>query len=357
MYKYQWYAIIGLLVSSVAHGQQLPTRLTVMEWVDNSDTAIQTCIAQSADVGDDHAILGGRIYVEDDSYDAEARPDAVYLSYSDHTGTHRDQIAFYDRYSDEFHGNEWLRSLGVYPDWYIEASDLSHTIEAESVRVETVSPAEEAIWYNAGAVVDLAFVQWLAHWCVDEDNDRYCDLFTASDDRMYSATPPMRAPEQVELAKCLDSHRNTKVVVVKADYQISGAANYPEMAQWTADCPDVPQTVVPTPEKIESPNRTEYCRLFSGWLYGNDVPDYLCDAALMPEGSKLSGHQIRSQMDRARGQFPGFNCPAASAASTNTLTGDDLRFDTMPLTRPLQRSRSANGTPRLKVRGATKHLQ
>ena len=328
--------VVAVYVGGI-HGQQLPTQFTVMEWVDNSDTALQTCLAQSTDVGDDHAILGGRIYVEDDSYDRESRPEAVYLSYTDHTGTHRDQITLHDRYDDEFHGSEWLTSLGIYPDWYIDVGDLSHTIEADSVKVEVVSPAQTAIWHDEGAVVDLVYLQWLNHWCVDEDSDNYCDLFDAGEGELHLPIPPMRAAEQTELADCLDSHRNTKVVVAKADYQISGTMNFPALAQWTADCPAVSQTVVPTPEKIEPLSRVESCRLFNSWMLGQQhpVPEYLCNSRLNPEDSALSGSQIRYRMDKAIGEFPGFNCPVAGSTSTARLTANDLRFDNLPLNRTL----------------------
>ena len=294
--------------------------------------------------------LDGRIYVEDDSYDNEESPyAAVYLSYTDHTGTHRDQITLYETDEDEVDANEWFDFLDVYPDWYIEASDLSHTIEADSVRLEFVSPAQPAIWYSLEPTINL-IIQWIDHWCLDEDNNGYCDRFTAADGELHLPMPPMRATEQVEVAECLDSHRNTKVVVAKIDYQIAGAANYPELAQWTTDCPVVPETVVPIPGKIESPTTAESCRLFQYWLLGQEVvPGYLCDPAMSPEDSELSGYQIRYRMDKAIGEFPGFICPTVDPASSNTLTSKDLRFDTLPLNGLLQGRLGANN-PEVKLR-------
>ena len=334
----------GVLLPPMGYGGQLPTQYTVMEWIDNSNTSLRTCLAQSTDVGDDHAILDGRIYVEDDSYDHEASPyEAVYVNYTDHTGSHREQISLNHRNEVEAYSKKWLDFLNVYPDWYIDASDLAHTIEADSVKLEFISSAETAIYYNYETVTDLIFSQWLDHWCLDEDNDTYCDYFRTADGELHLPTPPMRAKEQVEVAQCLDSHRNTKVVVAKIDYQISGAANYPELAQWTTDCPAVPETVVPTPERIETPTTAESCRLFHGWLLQQQhVPEYLCDPTMSPEDSELSGNQIRYRMDEAIGEFPGFSCPTADPASSNTLVSKDLRFDTFPLSGLLQRRLRTN---------------
>ncbi|MCY4515600.1 MAG: hypothetical protein OXC69_10815 [Candidatus Tectomicrobia bacterium] len=326
------------ILANWAHGQQLPTKYTVMEWVDNSDTSLQTCLAQSTDVGDYHAILDGRIYVEDDSYDQENPPyEAVYFSYTDHTGSHRDQITLHHRNEGEIYPNKWFDFLDIHPDWYIDVGDLAHTIEADSVTLEFVSTAQTAIWYNVEAIVDLVFSQWLDHWCLDEDNDTHCDYFTTAEGERHLPIPSMRAAEQVDVAQCLNSHRNTKVVVAKLDFQISGAANYPAIAQWTTDCPVVPETVVPTPAKTGSLSTSESCRLFQSWILGKEVPGYLCDPAMSPEDSELSGRQIRYRMDKAIGEFPGFSCPTVDTASSNPLTSEDLRFDTLPLNEMLQR--------------------
>ena len=337
-------ALLGMalmLIANHAQGQELPTRYTLLEWINGMDVPVQTCLAETTKMGDSAAIVNGRIYVEDYAYFLEEiQYSSVHLAYTDPTGTFRDPIKIHETYADrsrvEFAPdsgmeNLWLEYLEISPDWYILATDLSRSIEADSAWLEFVSTPETATWYDEKAVIDL-LIQQIRHWCVDRDGDRQCEPFVGSDGNLYPASAPMRYKEQAELAECLDSHRGTKVVVVKSDFQISGAPNFPELAQWTGECPVLPDMFTAAPEKVVSPTASEACLLFHSWLFrGQYVPPYYCHLEESPGDGQLSGQQIRDQMDESIGTFPGFTCPAPSQDSSTPPTSENLRFDTLTL--------------------------
>ena len=302
-------------------------RTKTWTWIgDSSAPDSVTCTVEEDDqhpwyvnqIGKDWNVLPGQLLYHHHRLAQE-------LLYTDFSGTHRIQLPHVETSSlDGYEKDEaMLRVVDAFEAWLVHTSDPEREYAFDASRVSALR------------------LQWHDHWCVDEDDDGYCDQIELPDETRALFTPPMRTDEQTALASCLNSTRYAYQQVERTDYMVSGAENWPRLLKWAKDCQkdieiDAPMNPLPVPEI--SP--LDMCALFYHWYWpGTHVSAFIGDGtyAYMCELDKqfnddYTGHGVRDEADEARGEFAGFVCPEdEQSQSFRPKTLHDVRFNSSGL--------------------------
>ena len=198
----------------------------------------------------------------------------------------------------------------------------------------------EADSFVPESVVSELVRQWHAH---------YPSSVEYGDSGETTVLKPVTAQERNRLARCFNAARRPKGSVVREDFLVSGAPNWPSILAWHDSCElDAPEHPWPNPpslEAVEKPTPVEWCAVFNARLYtlrGEPIPAWqfleegrlpgMCDEDLAADiyNSDLgTGRELRRLWDDEVGEFPGFECPSSSNSTTSTV--GDMMFDTKGL--------------------------
>ena len=309
-------AAIALAVACASATADMPVRFT--EWTkDGNGETRQVCQSSPDDEWLFLVLPDGRLVVELDLGAAGAQ------RLADGTGTallrwvvggvESEQTITTEYTNRDYYGHDHHTML-------VDAASLREAAGADSATIQVDVDLSAQASYDTQAMSEL-FDQWFAHWCVDDDRDGYCDPTDVEGGSFV--LPPMRAAEQKEMADCLnDHHFSSGGHVQRQEGQIVGAVDWAAESQWAAACavPDDAPTLSAGGRKLRS---RQVCETFWTAAYNDPAAAiYFCDGSLvtvLEDGTEVSGHLIRYRVEKARGDFPGFACPASTGTASSSM--------------------------------------
>ena len=309
------------------------TRVTEWDWLNGAAEPTTTQCYVEIDSGLDIEVEAGTLYVI-----------GVYDEYSEPVDQDKERFTiFYSLGGFIYRDPISVESDGY--DAYVDYSILTPYEQSEAVYIESEHPAGTETWWTPDAVTIL-LRQWNDHTCVDEDDDRYCDLIEMENGETFPAVP-MRVSEQRALTACLEMHWNTKTSARRASFQVAGDVNLIREARWSGQCQDSPElSRGDLEEPAHHPSRDQVCAISNHVLFGGRRPvsdfleggseHYLCNPSMNIKDSEYTGNHIIRQFEKNEARFAGFTCPAVKRQeaprhtefSTDLLKGHKVSRET-----------------------------